>query len=98
VWPVQESGVLQHCNFMTLCVCTANCHYLPSCLILAFVTKCCCHIHNTDIMILVFGLNGSANICFHWNILNFADPCGTGDKGWDMLEMPSTRLLLIKIC
>ena len=50
------------------------------------------------IMILLFDLYGSANICFHWNILSSADPCGASLEGRDMLEMPSTRLLLIKSC
>lgn len=49
-------------------------------------------------MILVFDLCGCANICLHWNIMCSANPCSVSLNGRDMLQMPSTRLLLIKIC
>jgi len=49
-------------------------------------------------MILVFDLCGSANICLHWNIMCSADPFSVSIEGQGMLQMPSTRLLLIKIC
>jgi len=67
-------------------------------MILAFITECCRQIKNTDIIILEFDLCGSANICLHWNIMCSASPLSVSLKGWDMLQMPSTRLLLIKIC